>query len=554
MSLQSNWNEKLPLDTAEIGREILAANNPYRLIGDKVNDFLTLDLFAPMYSDLGRGGICPMVLALVTVFQFLENIPDRVAAQCVVTRIDWKYALHAPLSWKGFHYSDLCNFRRRLIENGAERLVFDRVLQWVHALGFLKRHRKQRTDSTHIVGNVERMSRLELAWETLRVTLREIKATAPQWYGQVIPAVFHEVYVKRQSDWRLSKAEVKAAMQKVGQDGFWLLDRLEEGTPERVLALKEVDTFRTVWEQQFERKEGQTIVRKPPIKGKHVITSPHDPEARWSKKRSTEWVGYKLQVTETAETEKDEDEEKDEQGGESETVHFITDIDVTASNEGDSEALDEIQERLIERDLKPEEHGVDQGYVSGPNLARSAKRGIELLGPAPTSQGNKSEGYQQSDFKLDLEAQKAICPQGQESVRWKTYAAPEAPDDPDRREIKVCFGAACQGCPVRSQCTSSQSGRTLTISAFYDELSARRAEQQDEAFQQRLHWRAGVEGTLSGLVHGHGARRARYRGKTKVRLQAYFIGAAANLKRLARAMEAREKHQQQLKVGVGVSC
>jgi len=80
MSLQANWNVEIPPDTAQVGQAILDEHNPYRLVGEQVNSFLTLHDFAPLYSDLGRGGICPIVLALVTVFQFLENIPDRVAA------------------------------------------------------------------------------------------------------------------------------------------------------------------------------------------------------------------------------------------------------------------------------------------------------------------------------------------------------------------------------------------------------------------------------------------------------------------------------------------
>lgn len=555
MSLQSNWNTEIPPSTAEVGQALLKETDPYRLVGDKVNDFLGLDDFAHMYSDIGRGGVCPIVLGLVTVFQFLENIPDRVAAEWVVKRLDWKYAVHAPLKWEGFHYSDLCNFRKRLIENKSERLVFENILEWIGSLGFLKRHGRQRTDSTHVLGRVERVSRLELVWETLRVSLRAIKEVASDWYTEVVPAAFHEAYVERHSDWRLSQEEVEVAMRKAGQDGSWLLKHLQESAPDDVKGLEEVKVLTTVWQQQFKPWGKRTVVRETPIEGKDVICSPHDPDARWAKKRRTKWTGYKQHVTETVDEEEDNDRDGGEgQGGGSERVNFITDIEVSAANDADSEVLDEIQERLIERNLKPEEHGVDQGYVSGPNLAHSTERGIELVGPVPSNHGNKPEGYRQTDFTLDLENRKATCPQGRESERWYEYRVPKEPEDSDRREIQVSFGMACQECPVRRQCTSSKNGRTLTINAFYEELSSRRAEQQTEEFKKRLRWRAGVEGTIFGLVHSHGARRARYCGKPKVRLQALFTGAAANLKRLGRAMELRERRRSQLEANVGVSC
>ena len=54
--------------------------------------------------------------------------------------------------------------------------------------------------------------------------------------------------------------------------------------------------------------------------------------------------------------------------------------------------------------------------------------------------------------------------------------------------------------------------------------------------------RNGIEGTQSELVRAYGLRQARYRGKAKVRLQNYLIGAACNIRRLFRRMawEARQ--------------
>jgi transposase len=521
MSLQMNWNTEIPADTAQVGRAILTEDDPYRLVGDGVNDFLSLRDFIGLYSALGRGAICPIILALVTVFQFLENIPDRGAARLVVTRIDWKYALHLPLAWLGFNYSDLCNFRKRLLEHKAERLIFEKVLAWVRSLGFVKKYGKQRSDSSHILGYVERLSRLEMVWETLRVALRAIETVAPEWYQEVIPAAFHAAYVERQSDWRLSQEELPAAMQKAGSDGFWLLDHFNVHTPESILALPEVEMLRGVWEQQFERQDKVTV-RQPPFKGKEIMQSPHDPEARWAKKRGKDWVGYKLQVTETAE--------------EGEAVQFITDIDVVAANADDSEAVDAIQTRLIERDLKPDEHYVDKGYVSGANLAHSAERNIELVGPALADTSRKPEGYKQSDFEIDFEQQRVICPEGKCSAKWYTRPQPDG-----HVGATAQFRDQCVGCPARAQCAPGQSGRTLDISPYHAQLDQRRAEQQTEAFKEKMKRRSAIEGTISELTRKHGARRSRYRGMVKSRLQALFIGAAANLKRLAKGMEARKR-------------
>jgi IS5 family transposase len=340
----------------------------------------------------------------------------------------------------------------------------------------------------------------------------------------VIPAAFHQAYSERQSDWRLNKQEVKEKMREAGSDGFWLLDRLGENAPEEVLGLTEVETLRKVWEQQFERKEesGKVTVRKPPIKGKGVIQTPHDRDARWAEKRGEDWVGYRLQVSETAE----DDVRK----------QFITDIEVVDANDDDSEVVDAIQERLIERDLKPEEHYVDRGYVSGPNLAHSADRNIELIGPALSDTSRKPEGYKQSDFEIDVDRQNAVCPEGKTAEKW--YARPQ-PDGHVGADVQ--FRDQCEDCPARAQCAPGKSGRTLSISPYYEQLKQRRAEQETETFKGKMKRRPAIEGTISEVTRKHGIRRARYRGKPKVRLQALFTGAAANLKRLAQALEAQEQ-------------
>jgi transposase len=531
MSLQTDcWREEIPVDTAEVGQAILAADDPYRRVGEEVGDFLHLSDFAALYSALGRRAIAPIILSLVTIFQYLENLPDREAARWAVMRLDWKYALHVPLTWLGFHFTTLHYFRARLLEQGQERLIFDKVLNWIRRHGFLKKYGKQRTDSTHVVGHVARLSRLELVWESLRVVLRAIEQAAPLWYEQYLPAAFHQAYGRRQHDWQLSQDEVAEQTVASGRDGFWLLDLLDSKADESLLALAEVGTLRTVWAQQFERQEQQVAVRQK-VTGKDIMVSPHETEARWAEKRGREWQGYKLHVTETV--------------AEPGNPSFLTDVDVSAAVDGDSEQIEPIQGRLSQRALQPEEQYTDEGYVSGSNLAHSQERGIDLVGPAPGDHSRKPLGYRQSDFTLDFERRVAICPQGRESVAWFDFRQA----DDGYVGAKIEFGRQCLTCPAYQLCTSGRNGRTLEVSPYYQLLTERRAEQTTAAFRHKMKQRAAIEGTLSAAVRKHGARRARYRGQLKVRLQYLFTGAAINLKRLSQALSAPPRVEQKFAVG-----
>jgi transposase len=62
------------------------------------------DDFADLYPSRGRPVEAPWRLALVTVWQFVENLSGRLAADAVRGRIDWKYALSLELTDPGIDH------------------------------------------------------------------------------------------------------------------------------------------------------------------------------------------------------------------------------------------------------------------------------------------------------------------------------------------------------------------------------------------------------------------------------------------------------------------
>ena len=53
----------------------------------------------------------------------MEKLPDRQAAEAVRIRLDWKYALHLPLTYTGFDYRVLSEFRDRLLAHEARAIL-----------------------------------------------------------------------------------------------------------------------------------------------------------------------------------------------------------------------------------------------------------------------------------------------------------------------------------------------------------------------------------------------------------------------------------------------
>jgi transposase len=291
----------MPLEMAAWGAKHLDDDDPYKLIGDLLYEDDHDEDFADLYHQEGKPALAPVLLALVLVFQALENLPDRNAARMVEVRDDWKYALHLPFDAEGFDPSALCDFRKRLLIHSAEARVFDQVLIQMQALGLLTPHGIQHTDSLSLYSRARDRGRLELVVETIGSTLRALLKAAAEWLRASIPTEWatryrHHCRAERQSD------EQRAQLTNViGDDVQRRLDLVDAtDTPQAVKDVHLVSVLRTIWHQQFECSDGPVQCgSNHGIGGGERIETPYDDEARWREKRGKGWVGYKLQVSET---------------------------------------------------------------------------------------------------------------------------------------------------------------------------------------------------------------------------------------------------------------
>ena len=103
---------------------------------------------------------------------------DPQAAEAERGRIDWKYALGLLLTDPGFDHTVLSEFRSRLVDGKAERLLLDTLLRDLRKRGRIKTRGRQRTDSTHVLADVRKLNQLERVGETLRAALNELATIA----------------------------------------------------------------------------------------------------------------------------------------------------------------------------------------------------------------------------------------------------------------------------------------------------------------------------------------------------------------------------------------
>jgi transposase len=155
MSLRPQSVAPVPEETARVAHAAFPKGNLYLQIRDEIGVLFQDSDFTDLFPTRGQPAYAPWRLALITIFQFIENLSDRAASDAVRARIDWKYALNLELEDSGFDSTVLCEFRARLVAGNAENSLFDKLLDWCRERKMLKARGKQRTDSTHVLPSSE---------------------------------------------------------------------------------------------------------------------------------------------------------------------------------------------------------------------------------------------------------------------------------------------------------------------------------------------------------------------------------------------------------------
>lgn len=189
MSLQPSNPLFVPEETAHVAKAIYQKGNLAIHLRDELGGVYRDELFADLYPVVGQTAEVPWRLALVTVMQFAEDLPDREAADAVRNRIDWKYALGLELTDTGFDFTVLSKFRKRLLAGNAEYRLLDELLAACTAKGLIKKRGQARTDSTHVLAKVRSLNRLGNLVETMRLALNTLATSEPAWLRSWVPDI-----------------------------------------------------------------------------------------------------------------------------------------------------------------------------------------------------------------------------------------------------------------------------------------------------------------------------------------------------------------------------
>lgn len=362
MSLHPQPITPVPEDTVRVARAAFPKGNMYMKMRDELGTIYQDQQFASLFPTRGQPAEVPWRLALVCVFQFIEGLSDRQAADAVRSRIDWKYALGLELTDPGFDFSVLSEFRARLISGELEEVLLNTMLDNAHSVQTTRLAQRARItahrldactgccacaqpvgdDRRNPQGSTKCPGRCCSQLATRTGGSRVVRPVRPT--GRGIPTAKRPrttIQVCSHHWWGGRFSSVERSL-------FSPASSLAAGNSGSASA-----ALRRVWMQQYIVIEGQIQLRSaqdlPPAGAR--IDSPYDPEASYGNKRSATWTGYKVHITETCGRDPDE-------------VHLITNVETTQAHITDVDLTAPIHKRLATKELLPDEHLLDAGYLA----------------------------------------------------------------------------------------------------------------------------------------------------------------------------------------------
>jgi len=510
-------------DAALLLGDELRAGSVYRLLAEHGDQLFGDEYFADLFarSRLGRPTVAARVVATVMLLQAHEGLSDREACDRLAYDLRWKAAAGIAVGSGSFHPTGLVGMRNRLRASERPRRLFEDVNTTARAAGLLTGRRRV-LDSTPLLDAVATQDTVT----QLRAAIRKLLTVAEQAGEVALAAAVRAVLArddeygtvgKPPCDWD-DKAARDALVDALVRDANAALTVLHGRELTGPLS-EAAELLALVAGQDVEADEHGTFRIARRVARDRVISTVDTQARHGHKSRARTFDGYKAHLA------IDPDDE------------LITNVAVTPANAADRDALDEL---LDETDMASggEDDDSDQGgaeapapvtvfgdsaYADGATLDKLTGAGHEVFAKVPPVRNSK--GYSKDQFTIDPAAGTVSCPAGHTApIRARRAGGGLAR-----------FAQWCAGCPLRAACTTSRSGRVITIHPHEAALQQAKTAQRDPAWQQTYRTtRPSVERKIAHFTRrAWGGRRARCRGQARILTDVITRAGAVNLANLA---------------------
>ncbi len=480
------------------------------------------DLFAP--PGVGRPSLPATRMAAVLTLQVLHDYSDREAAEAARFDVRWKVAAGAPLDDPGFDPSSLVYWRNRIAKSARPDRINDAVRKIVAETGVLRGRRRRAVDSTILADAVATQDTVTQLVAAIRRVAREVPGAAEQ-IAAVCTGHDYSRPGKPAIAWD-DPAAKDALVSALVNDANAVVAALQDRDPEE-RAASALALLALVAGQDVEPAGGSDgtdgrwrIARKV---AEDRVISTVDPDARHTRKSGeARRDGYRAHVAADPETGIITDEKLTRAAGQENSDPAVAQEFLAAGTDagyGPGQASPDAA-GSPGSDSALAWYG-DSAYGTGElrdAIGRAGHRAV--IKPKPL-QPAVPGGFTVDDFTVDEQAGAVTCPAG--------ITRPVTP------ARNIIFGAACGSCPLRARCTTSRTGRILSLHPHDGLLRAARAEWAAGSGLRKDYktHRPNVERAIAQVATWRGRRlKLRYRGTARNNAWLKRRTAALNLRSL----------------------
>lgn len=501
------------------------------------------------HSRMGRPIKYISLLIVVHIFKELYDWTDEELLEHVKFDKRFEYAFDLPYNELVLSQKTLHNFRTLLSTKNMAQTVFDRATKYIADI-FNIDTSEQRLDSTHIVSNMARLSRLGLFVRVMENLLNKLKKIDPAAYEK-LPSRFADRYGRRRGYFADARSKkTKARLGEAADDMYYLLDRFKEH--DELAAMKVYGHLQRVFDEHCSVRQ-TTDNSEISVEGKQTPTD--DTPAPVTIKEPKEMPSGTLQNP------SDEDVTCGYKGAGYETAfaetcnsnnpfQLITDVHTDTSNISDQHKTVPTMERLDAKGMKPKTAFMDGGFTSGDNIVECRARGIDLQGNL-VGADNEPNRLKLADFQFAEDGITiAACPSGQQPTSQRVENSTEPKKKSQQNFIVHFEKETCATCRLAADCpvTLQKKKAVIRFSPAQLASSIRRREQDTQAFKERNNIRAGIEATNSEMKKAHGLEKLKVRGQPRVSQTVMFKALACNVKRMVKYALMELKNAKTVKI------
>ncbi|MEW6106931.1 MAG: IS1182 family transposase [Bacillota bacterium] len=448
---------------------LVPKDHELRRIRETIEMAFVRDLVKDLYcDDNGRPSWDPEVMIRALFVEFYADLSDRDLERELQVNLLYRWFCGLDLNSGTPDATALVVFRKRLGEERFEK-IFDALVKACQERGMLV-GKVRRVDATHVLADVasrNMVNQLRQAQHVLKRTVRTKDSALADELEKEFPDRGY-----------LSQKGTEEELQEEAERTRKIVQRAKSGGQTEIL------TACTTLEGILRGDPGDAV-------------SMVDPEARVGHKSAKHsFVGYKVHIAE------DESE-------------IITSLDVLSGNAHEGAELDALLEQEQQKGVTATAVVGDSLYESANNYQKVRDRGMQAIFAQRRDQ-KKATG-----FHYDEQRDVFVCAAEKESA-YRT-------DRPNGAgAVYTYLQKDCMHCPLKEECIGEAKMKRQRVFLSLVEREARMREKDPQA-QKILAERRNIERKFGEAKVRHGLRRARYRTRKRVAVQAWMTFLVINV-------------------------